>query len=113
MARKEMNELIKIMDTDNRTKKVARLKDWFVAREAQMAQLSLDGTNLIKITFWQICRNFLCYSKHNSRLIILSSNRHFYHQFSFLYSAFMRFFKTSREILGIQQLLYAENPSQL
>ena len=43
MARKEMNELIKIMDTDNRTKKVARLKDWFVAREAQMAQLSLDG----------------------------------------------------------------------
>ena len=55
MARKEMNELIKIMDTDNRTKKVARLKDWFVAREAQMAQLSLDGTNLIKITFWQIC----------------------------------------------------------
>ena len=53
-----MNELIKIMDTDNRTKKVARLKDWFVAREAQMAQLSLDGTNLKKSTFWQICRNF-------------------------------------------------------
>ena len=74
MARKEMNELIKIMDTDNRTKKVARLKDWFVAREAQMAQLSLDGTNLKKSTFWQICRKFLCYSKHNSRLIILSSN---------------------------------------
>ena len=73
MARKEMNELIKIMDTDNRTKKVARLKDWFVAREAQMAQLSLDG-NLIKSTFWQICGKILCYSKHNSRLIILSSN---------------------------------------
>ena len=71
MARKEMNELIKIMDTDNRTKKVARLKDWFVAREAQMAQLSLDGTNLIKITFWQICRNFLCYSKHNSSIILV------------------------------------------
>ena len=58
MARKEMNELIKIMDTDNRTKKVARLKDWFVAREAQMAQLSLDG-NFKKSTFWQICGKIL------------------------------------------------------
>ena len=43
-ARKEMTELIKIMEIDQKTKKVARLKDWFVAREAQMAQLSLEGT---------------------------------------------------------------------
>ena len=39
-----MTELIKIMEIDQKTKKVARLKDWFVAREAQMAQLSLEGT---------------------------------------------------------------------
>ena len=58
MARKEMNELIKIMNTDNRTKKVARLKDWFVAREAQMAQLSLDGTNLKKVHFGKSAENF-------------------------------------------------------
>ena len=43
-ARKEMTELIKIMEIDQKTRKVARLKDWFVAREAQMAQLSLEGT---------------------------------------------------------------------
>ena len=41
-ARKEMTELINIMETDQKTKKVARLKNWFVAREAQMAQLSLE-----------------------------------------------------------------------
>ena len=37
-------ELVQIMDSDTKkTAKVAKLKEWFVAREAQMAQLSLDG----------------------------------------------------------------------
>ena len=37
---------------------MARLKDWFVAREAQMAQLSLDGTNLKKVHFGKSAENF-------------------------------------------------------
>ena len=37
-------DLVQIMDSDpKKTAKVAKLKEWFVAREAQMAQLSLDG----------------------------------------------------------------------
>ena len=37
-------DLVQIMDSDTKkTAKVAKLKEWFVAREAQMAQLSLDG----------------------------------------------------------------------
>ena len=39
-----MMDLVQIMDSDTKkTAKVAKLKEWFVAREAQMAQLSLDG----------------------------------------------------------------------
>ena len=43
-AREKMMDLVQIMDSDTKkTAKVAKLKEWFVAREAQMAQLSLDG----------------------------------------------------------------------
>ena len=43
-----MMDLVQIMETDTKkTAKGAKLKEWFVAREAQMAQLSLDGKSAI------------------------------------------------------------------
>ena len=37
-------ELVKIVDNDSKNNtKFGKLKEWFIAREAQMAQLSLDG----------------------------------------------------------------------
>ena len=39
-----MMDLVQIMQNDSKkTAKATKLKEWFVAREAQMAQLSLDG----------------------------------------------------------------------
>ena len=49
-------DLVQIMDSDTKkTAKVAKLKEWFVAREAQMAQLSLDGKviSLLKVSCFQ------------------------------------------------------------
>lgn len=46
-ARQKMVDLVKIlqaeMEAKNSKAKLKKLKDWFIAREAQMAQLSLDG----------------------------------------------------------------------
>ena len=42
-------ELVQIMENDSKkTSKASKLKEWFVAREAQMAQLSLDGDEMRK-----------------------------------------------------------------
>ena len=51
-----MMDLVQIMETDTKkTAKGAKLKEWFVAREAQMAQLSLDGKSA-----YFILQNFIC-----------------------------------------------------
>jgi hypothetical protein len=42
-ARGKMMDLVKIIDNDSKTSKSTKLREWFVAREAQMAQLSIDG----------------------------------------------------------------------
>ena len=41
-ARGKMTDLIKLLENESKNRKASRLRDWFVAREAQMAQLSLD-----------------------------------------------------------------------
>ena len=43
-ARQKMMDLVQIVEADSKkTAKSGKLREWFVAREAQMAQLSLDG----------------------------------------------------------------------
>lgn len=42
-AREKMMELVQILQND-KSSKAHKLKEWFIAREAQMAQLSLDDS---------------------------------------------------------------------
>ncbi len=48
-AREKMMELVKLIEADAKTtkSKSEKLKEWFIARESQMAQLSLDGKMLL------------------------------------------------------------------